>query len=163
MLIRLCCAILPVFPLGLLAQSGNVSVWLTNPDKSALFALQSSPLRFSKPGGALPTISIDEQQKFQSIDGFGFALTGGSAQLLTHMSPRSRAAILKELFAGDGKNIGISYLRVSIGASDMNDRVFSYDDLPAGETDLSLAHFTLTHDEADVIPVLLDSPKEQVA
>jgi glucosylceramidase len=154
MLTRIFCSALLLFPLGLLAQSGKVSVWLTNPDKSALFALQSSPLRFSKPGESLPTISIDEQQRFQSIDGFGFALTGGSAQLLTRMSSQSRDATLKELFAENGKNIGISCLRVSIGASDMNDRVFSYDDLPAGQTDLSLAHFTLAHDEADVIPVL---------
>ncbi len=150
-------ALLPLLPFGLLAQSGSVSVWLTNPDKSALFALQPSELRFSKPGGSLPTINIDEQQKFQSIVGFGFALTGGSAQLLSRMSRESRAAILKELFADDGTNIGISYLRVSIGASDMNDRVFSYDDLPAGQTDLSLAHFTLAHDEADVIPVLKEA------
>ena len=36
----------------------------------------------------------------------------------------------------------------------MNDRVYSYDDLPAGETDAKLAHFSLGPDRADVIPVL---------
>ncbi len=151
---RHCCAALLLLPLGLRAQSREVSVWLTNPDKSALFALQPSPLRFSKAAGSRAAIHIDDRQKFQSIVGFGFALTGGSAQLLTRMSRQSRAAILKDLFATGGKSIGVSYLRVSIGASDMNDRVFSYDDLPAGQTDLNLAHFTLAHDEADVIPVL---------
>lgn len=143
-----------LLPLGLSAQNGNVSVWLTNPDRSALFALQDSLLEFSKSSKPHPTIEVNEEQSFQSMIGFGFALTGGSAQLLTRMNSSERAAILKELFAEDGKNIGLSYLRISIGASDMNDRVFSYDDLRDGETDLNLVHFSLAHDEADVIPVL---------
>jgi glucosylceramidase len=154
MRVRLCCALLLFLSSEASAQSREVSVWLTNPDKSALFAHQALPLRFSKSGGSLPTITIDEQHKFQSIDGFGFALTGGSAQLLSRMNPQNRKAVLKELFSDTDKNIGISYLRVSIGASDMNDRVFSYDDLPPGQMDLNLSHFTLAHDEADVIPVL---------
>jgi len=70
------------------------------------------------------------------------------------MSPAARAALLKELFATDGNNIGVSYLRVSIGASDLNERVFSYNDLPAGETDLQMAKFDLGPDKADVVPVL---------
>ena len=151
---RLLSSGLLLLPLGLLAQPGGISVWLTNPDRSALFALQPSPLTFSRANQSLPTINITEEQTFQSVVGFGFALTGGSAQLLSRMSATSRAAILKELFADDGKNIGISYLRVSIGASDMNDRVFSYDDVTSGQTDVSLSHFTLAHDEADVIPAL---------
>src|ERR1035441_8247476 len=47
-----------------------------------------------------------------------------------------------------------SGLRVSIGASDMNERVYSYDDLPAGETDVEMAKLSLGPDRADVIPVL---------
>ncbi|MDQ2711402.1 MAG: glucosylceramidase, partial [Acidobacteriota bacterium] len=143
-----------LLPLTLCAQKGNISVWLTNPDKSALFALQDSALSFSKSAKQLPAIEVNDKQKYQSIDGFGFALTGGSAQLLIHMSSEKRTAILKELFADDEKNIGLSYIRVSIGASDMNDRVFSYDDLPEGQTDPKLEHFSLKQDEADVIPVL---------
>jgi glucosylceramidase len=45
-------------------------------------------------------------------------------------------------------------LRVSIGASDLNDHVFSYDDLPDGKTDTALEHFDLGPDKNDVIPVL---------
>ena len=136
------------------AQEGSISAWLTNPDKSALFALQDSSLSFSKSAKPVPNIEVNDKQKYQSIDGFGFALTGGSAQLLIHMSIEKRAAILKELFASDGKNIGLSYLRVSIGASDMNDHVFSYDDLPEGQTDPKLERFSLKQDEMDVIPAL---------
>ena len=70
------------------------------------------------------------------------------------MDPAARAALLRELFATDSTNIGTSYLRLSIGASDLNERVFSYDDLPAGETDPELKQFDLGPDRADVIPVL---------
>jgi glucosylceramidase len=90
----------------------------------------------------------------QTIDGFGFALTGGSAELLMKMSPGERAKILKELFAWDEKNIGVSYIRISIGASDLNSFVFSYDDLKKGETDFELKKFNLAQDYNDVIPVI---------
>jgi len=146
---------LAVAPASLTSQkNGDVQLWLTNADKSSLFQLQKPSLRFSKPTGEEPTIEIDDQKPFQTIDGFGFALTGGSAQHLAHMDAAKRAALLKELFAVDGKNIGISYLRISIGSSDLNDHVFSYDDLPAGETDPTLAKFDLAPDRAELIPVL---------
>jgi glucosylceramidase len=77
-------------------------------------------------------LTVDDAKHFQAMDGFGFALTGGSAQLLMRMGAAPRTALLKELFTIGGDGIGVSYLRVSIGASDMNERVFSYDDLPAG-------------------------------
>jgi glucosylceramidase len=70
------------------------------------------------------------------------------------MEPAQRNSLLKELFTTEGNGIGDSYLRVSIGASDMNDHVYSYDDLPAGDTDVDMAKFSLAPDRADVIPVL---------
>jgi len=135
-------------------KSGDVQVWLTNGDKSALFELQKPLLRFSKATSEEPTIEVDNQKTFQTIDGFGFALTGGSAQHLAHMDAAKRAALLKELFAVDGRSIGSSYLRISIGSSDLNDHVFSYDDLAAGETDPTLAKFSLAPDRAELIPIL---------
>jgi glucosylceramidase len=161
----LVCA-LAVAPAPLQSQnSGEVQLWLTNPDKSALFEEQKPPLRFSKSTGEEPSIEIDDQQTFQVIDGFGFALTGGSSQHLAHMNAAKRAALLRELFAVDGKNVG-SYLRISIGSSDLNDHVFSYDDLAAGETDPSLTKFSLGPDRAELIPILKEilaiNPKIQI-
>ncbi|HZY62197.1 MAG TPA: glucosylceramidase, partial [Edaphobacter sp.] len=132
----------------------KAQVWLTNPDRSALFQHQTAAPKFSKTNNAEPTIHVDASQRYQSIDGFGFALTGGSAQLMMRMSPSARAALLRELFSPAGNGIGVSYLRVSIGASDMNDHVYSYDDLPEGETDPGLTKFSLAPDRANVIPVL---------
>ncbi|MDP1677271.1 MAG: glycoside hydrolase family 30 beta sandwich domain-containing protein [Bacteroidota bacterium] len=126
--------------------------WLSNPDKSAMFQQQntSKPLTATNP----QLIEINETQTFQTIDGFGCALTGGSAQLINQMSADAKSALLKELFAFDGTNIGMSYLRISIGASDLDDHVFSYNDLPAGQTDTAMANFTLDPDRTHLIPIL---------
>ena len=132
----------------------DIRLWLTTADRSALLAEQKDPLHFSSSANEFPTIDVNDMQQFQSMDGFGFALTGGSAQLLMRMDPGPRADLLKELFASEGNAVGVSYLRVTIGSSDMNERVYSYDDLPPGETDVNLARFSLGPDRADVIPVL---------
>jgi glucosylceramidase len=145
-------------PDNVFSQEGKaiqIASWITNPDRSALFEKQSDTLMFSDSNkGWGTTIVIDDRQEFQGIDGFGFALTGGSAGLIMRMSPDSRKALLQELFSVNGKSIGVSYLRISIGASDLNDFVFSYDDLPDGETDFELKRFSLNQDLKDVVPVL---------
>ncbi|NMN39418.1 glycoside hydrolase family 30 protein [Pedobacter sp. SG918] len=129
-------------------------MWLTKADRTALFTRQSTGLSLVNAKNKQPTIFVNDKETFQSIDGFGFALTGGSAQHIIKMSAPARAALLKELFATDGNNIGVSYIRLSIGASDLNEKVFSYNDLPEGQTDLTQAKFDLGPDKMDVIPVM---------
>ena len=133
--------------------ASTVSLYLTAPDRSALLALQP-PIAFITAAAASQTITINPAKTYQTIDGFGFALTGGSAQLLMHMDPAKRAALLHELFTRTGDGIGVSYLRLTIGSSDMNDHVYSYDDLAPNETDPDMAHFSLDPDKADVIPIM---------
>jgi glucosylceramidase len=139
---------------GLLTAQPQIEAWVTNVDRSSLFqkAPETIPFRSSPARG--PVIVIDPMQQMQSIDGFGYALTGGSAELLMKMTPEARTRILRELFASDGNNLGVSYLRLTIGASDLNSTVYSYDDLPAGETDPTLARFDLGEDRKHVLPVL---------
>ncbi len=142
--------------LGVYAQDKHgVDVWLTTADRSALLARQPKELQFSKEMGQTPAVEVDDTVRLQRMEGFGFALTGGSAELLMRMTPSARTDLLKELFTPEANgSIGVSYLRVSIGSSDMNERVFTYDDMPAGERDPQLAHFDLGPDKADVVPVL---------
>ncbi|AMM50702.1 glucosylceramidase [Rufibacter sp. DG15C] len=140
---------------GQLSKSDAAQLWLTTADKTVLFQKQATALPFLKSEGAQsPVIEVDDSQTFQSIDGFGYTLTGGSAYHLHKVTPGARAALLKELFATDGTNIGISYLRVSIGASDLDEKVFSYNDLPEGQTDPNQEKFSLAPDRAFLIPVL---------
>jgi glucosylceramidase len=150
-------SLVAVFIGSLSEATGGASArwWMTSPDKAALLAEQP-PLAPSaaSDGASLPTVVVNPGQRFQTMEGFGFALTGGSAQNLMRMSPGRRHELLKELFSLENGGIGISYLRVSIGSSDLNARTFSYDDLPEGGTDPNLEHFTLSDDMADVVPVL---------
>ena len=131
----------------------KISVWLTDPGNHVFFQKQAN-LSFANGTAKAPSIVINEKKQYQSIDGFGFALTGGSAMNLMKMGKQSRGLLLKELFGTDANQIGTSYLRVSVGASDLNEKVFSYDDLPEGQTDTGLVHFNLGPDKRDVIPVL---------
>jgi glucosylceramidase len=143
---------------GILAQMNNpifIESWITKADRSMLFEKQKDTIKFSvnNRGWGTPIV-VDDKQSFQTMDGFGFALTGGSAALMMKMNAQTRAKVLKQLFATDGTNAGVSYIRLSIGASDMNSFVFSYDDLPAGETDFELKKFSLAQDLKDVIPIM---------
>ena len=144
-----------IFFLAVASARADIEVWLTDPDHSVLFEKQSQllPLNAGANSGT-NVIHVDESRSFQSIDGFGYTLTGGSAMHLIRMGPPAREALLRELFAANGTNIGVSYLRVSIGASDLNERVFSYDDLPPGQTDPEMKQFSLGPDMQDVVPVL---------
>ncbi|MBW8327528.1 MAG: glucosylceramidase, partial [Prolixibacteraceae bacterium] len=132
----------------------QVEAWVTSPLTNTLFQKQNTSLNFTNIVNQQPTITVDTTSTFQTIDGFGNCLTGGSATLLNRMDNSARAQILKELFATNDKNIGISYLRISIGASDLSDRVFSYNDLPEGQTDVEMTKFSLEPEKADLIPVL---------
>ncbi len=129
----------------------QVAAWLTLPDQSVLFKRQAG-LRFTATSNTDPTIVLDTTQTFQTMDGFGYTLTGGSAQLMGRMSAASRAALIKELFATDSTSLGVSYLRVSIGASDLSDHVYTYDD--AAQPDPTLAQFSLGPDQTYLLPVL---------
>ena len=131
----------------------DVEVWLSDPGRPVLFQKQASKLPYSNAGGD-KIITVDEAQTYQSIDGFGFSLTGGSALHIHQMDNSARAALLQELFGTDGNNIGISYLRISIGASDLDAQPFSYDDLTSGQTDVNMDKFSLAPDKTHLIPLL---------
>jgi glucosylceramidase len=102
-----------------------------------------------------PEITINPAETLQVVDGFGFTLTGGSAMLLHQMENNARQELLKEFFGNGANSINVSYLRISIGASDLDPVVFSYDDLPVGQTqDLQLQYFSLSRDTLYLIPIL---------
>lgn len=133
----------------------DVEFWLTNPDQTALFKKQPVNLVFANSSSSLSSaIEVDTAQTFQSIDGFGYTLTGGSASLINALPPATQDALLKELFASDSTWIGVSYLRISIGASDLSASTFTYNDMPAGQTDPTLQNFSINMEKQDLIPVL---------
>ncbi|HRI26323.1 MAG TPA: glycoside hydrolase family 30 beta sandwich domain-containing protein [Ferruginibacter sp.] len=135
--------------------SNDVEAWLTKGDQSSKLEKQSTVLSFATQAtNGFPVLDVDSATSYQTVDGFGYTLTGGSAYQINRMDAASKAALLNELFGTGTGSIGISYLRVSIGASDLSASVFSYNDMPAGQTDPTLANFSLSLDTVDVIPVL---------
>lgn len=126
------------------------AAYITMPDKSML--LQKNDLVSSASADAY--ITINTGQRYQVMDGFGYTLTGGSAMHISRMSEPARKQLLEELYGNGPDAIGVSYIRVSVGASDLDEKVFSYNDLPAGQTDMNLAKFDLGYDKKYLIPVL---------
>ncbi|MCU0399433.1 MAG: glucosylceramidase [Algoriphagus sp.] len=126
--------------------------WLTDPKAGILFQTQ---LIANERVETEKVISIDPETTYQSMDGFGFTLSQGSAKHLLAMSDSARNAVLRELFGNGAKDIRISYLRLSVAASDLNEFPFSYNDLEDSlATDPELAQFSFSYDTLDVLPIL---------
>lgn len=134
--------------------TNDMDFWLTKGDQSVLLQKQTVVLGFNTTYNNYANIEVDDTQTFQTVDGFGYTLTGGSAQVINQLSVAKKQALLQELFGSSDTSIAISYLRLSIGASDLNDAPFTYDDLPTGQTDLNLTSFSLTPDMTNLIPLL---------
>ncbi|MDO9136789.1 MAG: glycoside hydrolase family 30 beta sandwich domain-containing protein [Lutibacter sp.] len=134
--------------------TNEVDFWLTKADQSVKLQKQSGILAFRDSYNNYPNIEVDDSQTFQTVDGFGFSLTGGSAQVINSLNADKKQALLQELFGKTENAISINYLRISIGASDLDASVFSYNDLPVGQTDMNLTQFSLAPDMVNLIPLL---------
>ena len=122
----------------------------------------SDALTSKRPREWLPTpapgsqiIAVNGQIRYQTITGFGAAMTDSSAYLLQdQLTPEGHTIAMQALFGQPG--IHLDFVRIPIGASDFTATgvPYSYDDLPAGETDPTLANFSIAHDDAYIIPAL---------
>ena len=135
--------------------TNEVDFWLTKGSGTVRLEKQSVVLGFGTSTNIYPNVDVDDAQTFQTVDGFGYTLTGGSAEAINQLSSSKKQELLQELFGSSATSISVNYLRISIGASDLNSTVFSYDDMPAGQTDLTLANFSLAPD-AQLIQLLKD-------
>jgi glucosylceramidase len=90
----------------LLSDPFDVAFWLTTANQNVLLKQQAS-LPFGDAVNAYPTITIDPLKTYQPIDGFGFALTGGSAYLISQLSPKDRDKLLRRVFLTDGDGLAL--------------------------------------------------------
>ncbi|WP_433835075.1 glycoside hydrolase family 30 protein [Flavobacterium anhuiense] len=127
--------------------TNDVDFWLTKGNQSVLLAKQSGTLGFGTAANAYANIEVNAAQKYQTIDGFGYTLTGGSVDVINQLNATKRTALLEELFGSGENSIGVSYIRISIGASDLSATTYTYDDLAAGQIDLNLEKFSLEKDK----------------
>jgi glucosylceramidase len=133
------------------AHGPGVRAWLTTGDRASLLAEQPADA-LGAPDPSAPTIAVDPARSYQRIEGLGASITDSSAHLLAR-SP-DRGAIMRSLFDPRG-GLGLSYLRQPMGASDfVAGPHYTYDDVPAGQTDFRLKHFSIAHDRAEILPLL---------
>jgi len=139
------------------ASAQVVSVWLTTDDGQTPMAPQP-PVEFT-PGTSsqLPSIYISESQAEQTIEGFGASMTDSAAYLLREIVPKAALdGVMQSLFSHT-QGIGVSFLRNPMGASDIARSIYSYDDKPEDSTNSSLPDFSVSHDQADILPLLVQA------
>jgi glucosylceramidase len=143
---------------GAALSSPPVNVWVTTADGQQKLTEQV-PVAFSAAPPANLTVTVDPTRRFQTMTGFGGSLTDSSAAVLYSLSPSAREAAMHLLFdprTGDG----LDFLRQPIGASDfVATQDYTFDDLPAGQTDYLQRHFSIAHDEAQILPLLREAER----
>ena len=133
-------------------SSTQIEAWLTTGDQ--VFRLKRiNDLTFqSGPVNSSVSVEVSAGQRFQAIEGFGAALTNSSGWLLFHSALRD--SMMTALFSPES-GIGISYIRLPMGASDFSSQpAYTYDDMPDGEKDPDLSHFSIDPDRAFIIPLI---------
>ena len=145
------------YAMPLAAQGAPVDVWLTTADGTRQLARQPDVAFGPLPDTPGPVLTVDTALVYQEMVGFGAALTESSAWLIQNrMSSAQRSALLRDLFSPT-EGIGLSFTRLAMGASDFALDHWSYDDMPAGQTDPTLAHFSIDRDRRAVLPVLKEA------
>ncbi len=134
--------------------TSQVNVWVTTPDRAELLH-ERAPVSFHDGASDRTTITVDPRTTYQTMDGFGASITDSSASVLYRLSPADREQTLRKLF-DPKQGIGVSFLRQPVGSSDFTAAAehYTYDDVPAGQTDFGLRNFSIAHDEQQVLPLL---------
>ncbi|MCH3969522.1 MAG: glucosylceramidase [Prevotella sp.] len=130
------------------SDSGNVAILYTTTSDGAHTLEQSTVSIQTTPNMAPSTIQLDDSKTYQTMDGFGFALTYSTCYNLMKMTSADREAFLKKTYSPtDG--LGVNYARISIGCSDFSSTEYTLCDKKGIE------NFALQSDETNyIIPVI---------
>jgi glucosylceramidase len=129
----------------------EAEVWLTTADETQKLAPQPALVAAGTALGD-EAVTIDSSTRFQKIQGFGAAMTDASAELFSRLPEDKRRAIMAELFGRKAEGIGLSFTRLTVGASDFSPVHYSYDDAPGNEPDPDLRHFSIEPARQYVLP-----------
>jgi glucosylceramidase len=134
------------------ASGPTADVWVTNPDGSQKMA-PATPATFEPGGSEDLTVTVDPTREYQTMRGFGASITDSSARLLAQLPKSKRDATMADLFGPGGDRLSV--LRQPMGASDfVAGDFYTYDDMPAGQTDYDLSEFSINHDRAEILPLV---------
>jgi len=126
----------------------TVDAWLTTETLSAALEQQESVVFSDEATASGLIVNLDEEVRYQTIDGWGVSLTGAASWLLSEqLTEAKREEVMESLFGPTG--IGLSMLRQTIGASDFNLATYSYND---GAEDPELSRFSIEPDREHILP-----------
>ncbi|ACU76050.1 Ricin B lectin [Catenulispora acidiphila DSM 44928] len=143
------------------AANESVNVWLTSTNDSAGRNVtrglqQQAAVSFaSGSGSGGQVVTVNENTHYQQFTGAGASFTDTAAYLMNSsgaLSASTRNTLMTNLFSPTS-GIGLDFLRNPLGASDLARYSYTFDDMPAGQTDPSLAKFSIAHDLVDVLPL----------
>ncbi|MGH8157509.1 MAG: glycoside hydrolase family 30 protein [Rhodanobacter sp.] len=133
-----------------------VQLWLSTQDRRLRLA-QQPDIEMSADAASPSDVVIDIHKTYQSIVGFGAALTDSSAWLIQNkLSELQRSALLSEMF-GPPPGLNLNMARLTIGASDFSLQQYTLDDVPFGDVDPPLLHFNVASNLHDVIPTVREA------
>ncbi len=99
-------------------------------------------------------IAVDSEDVYQSILGFGAALTDSACFLIDKLGAERKREFLASVFSSSG--LGLNCSRICIGSSDYATEAYSYADQGP---DPELKGFTVEHDGAYVVPIISEARK----
>ena len=126
-------------------------MWLTTSDETRKLSPQPPQAAAGAAAGD-EKVTIDTTRHFQKMHGFGAAMTDSSALLLGNLPEDKRKAIMAELFGRGPNDLGLSFTRLTVGASDFSTSDYSYDDTPGNVPDPELRYFSIDPAKKYVLP-----------
>jgi glucosylceramidase len=132
----------------------SVSWWRSSEDLRDRLSPQPG-LRFAPNSrSSRETIHVDDTVRYQSVLGLGSSLEHSTCYNLSLLSSDQRERVIESLVHPE-QGIGMNLMRICIGTSDFAPGPFyTYDDLPPGQQDPRLEHFSIERDREYVLPVL---------
>lgn len=132
-----------------------VQVWMSSEDmKQTLTQGAPIPLDVAGKPGIERVIKVNPAKSYQSILGMGSSFEHTTCYNLFKLGPEKMSETIGKLVDPE-KGIGMNLMRICIGTPDFTGEPwYSYDDMPEGQTDPKLEHFTIDKDRAYVLPVL---------
>lgn len=139
----------------------NASLWRTARNSTDRLTPQA-PVPWSPtppsapppPGVNATRVTINASSRFQTILGFGGAITESSVSIFNKLDAASQTALLADLYGenGDGTSLRYSTGRLTIGSCDFSLGYYNYNEMA---NDTAMTNFTIAHDEVAIIPFIL--------
>ena len=96
-------------------------MWLTTADETPKARSAARPALLAAGASGDEAVTIDTVEAFPARShGFGAAMTDASAQLFSGLPEDKRKAIMAELFGRGPDGLGLSFTRLTVGASDFS-------------------------------------------